>query len=565
MSKPIEMIWYKLPKPEEGPKYEKFFYKKGTILNPEDPYCLPLACDIIKEKDISMQLRDGTTIYTDVIYPADMSGPLPAIVCWSPYGKSFHRPDCPWYAPERQLSGLQKYEAPDPGFFCPRGYVMVHPDARGAWNSEGVTQIMTSQEACDGYDFIEWVAAQPWCDGNVGMGGNSWLSIAQYKIANEVPPHLRCIAPWEGMRSNYSDLLCRGGIPEWNFAAMMVRDMHGSDKVEALDEMIKAYPLMNEHWEDKICHADNIKIPTYMISSYTNVIHPHGTFRIYLEMDKVNHDNLWLRVHNQHEWTETVDQQPDLCRFYDRYLKGEDNGWENTPRVRLSVLDAGGECDIVNRPENEWPLARTEYRKLYLDAGTGSLVYDLPSRESSVSYVSDDRKDMAVFDMRFPEETELTGYMKAHLWMESPTEDDMDVFVTAEKLNEKGELVWSLVYSAPFSGHKGGPFYGAHGQLRASLRALDEEATTDFEPHHSYRKYDKLKPGQPVLLDIALWPWGQIFHKGETLRLCVCGFSIQPPEFPDHPPIPTLNKGIHIVHTGGKYDSYLQVPYIPAK
>lgn len=559
------MHWHYLPHPEEGPKYEKFFYKKGTILNPEDPYCLPLPCDIIKEKDISMKLSDGCTLYTDIVYPADSTEPLPAIVCWSPYGKSFHRPDTPWYAPKRQLSGLQKYEAPDPGFFCPRGYVMVHPDARGAWNSEGIIQISNKQEAEDIAEFIEWTAAQPWCDGNVGMGGNSWLAMSQYKAASERPPHLKCIAPWEGFGDNYTDMYYRGGIPEYAFAKMMNNDMCGSDKVEDIAEMIKEHPLRDEYWDDKISYTEKINIPTYMISSYTNVIHPHGTFREYLKIDKVNHDNLWLRIHNEHEWTETVDQQPDLCRFYDHFLKGEDNGWEKTPRVRLSVLDAGGEVDIVGRHENEWPLARTEYKKLYLDASTGSMVYDKPSEMSVAEYVSDNLKDMATFDTRFNEETELTGYFKAHLWMETPTEDDMDVFVTAEKLDSEGRLVWSLVFSAPFSGHKGGPFYGAHGQLRASLRALDVETTTDFEPHHLYREYDKLIPGKPVELDIALWPWGQIFHKGETLRLCVSGFSIQPPEFPYFPPIPTLNKGIHRVLTGGEYDSYLQIPYIPNK
>lgn len=81
-------------------------------------------------------------------------------------------------------------------------------------------------EANDGYDTIEYIASLQWCNGNVGLAGNSWLGIAQWFIAATQPPHLKCIAPLEGAGDLYRDILCRGGIPQtafWNFLSGLLR------------------------------------------------------------------------------------------------------------------------------------------------------------------------------------------------------------------------------------------------------------------------------------------------------------------------------------------------------
>lgn len=100
-----------------------------------------------------------------------------------------------WYAPGFKLSNLQKFESLDPALWCANGYAIVHPDARGAFNSEGVMRVWDAAEGEDGCDFVDWVGEQSWCNGKVGTAGNSWLAVAQWFIAAEQPRHLAAIAP----------------------------------------------------------------------------------------------------------------------------------------------------------------------------------------------------------------------------------------------------------------------------------------------------------------------------------------------------------------------------------
>ena len=105
---------------------------------------------------------------------------------------------------------------------------------------------------------------------------------------------------------------------------------------------------------------------------------------------------------------------------FDYYLKNIDNGWEQKPKVRLSVLNPGGK-NIVNRVENEFPLARTKYTKLYLSAADSSLSTSLPQKETISSYQSESRQPKVTYRFRMTKSTEITGYMKLHLWVSAPT------------------------------------------------------------------------------------------------------------------------------------------------
>jgi hypothetical protein len=151
-------------------------------------------------------MRDGVRLYADIFRPAssDQEG-VPAILPWSPYGKSGAGPKgyavmAPFSAgiPKGKLSGYEKFEAPDPAEWCGRGYAIVNIDARGAGNSEGVIAAFGAQEAEDVWDTIDWLAAQPWCNGSVVMAGNSWLAISQINFAARMHhPALKALAPWE--------------------------------------------------------------------------------------------------------------------------------------------------------------------------------------------------------------------------------------------------------------------------------------------------------------------------------------------------------------------------------
>ena len=405
-------------------------------------------------------------------------------------------------------------------------------------------------------DMIEWIADRDWCNGKTGMTGNSWLAIAQWYAAAEQPPHLTALAPWEGLSDYYNDFLFVGGIPT-GVDEFFTQHFWGKGYIEDIPAMMEKYPFMNSYWEDKIPEFEKIHIPAYIVASWTNNLHTIGTFRGFRS---ISSPDKWLRVHNTHEWPDYYipEHVEELRSFFDRFLKGIQNDWEKTPRVRLSILDPGGE-DVINRPENEFPLARTQYLKLFLNAETNSLSLEPPVNESLNRYTSDDGKGRASFTIKFIEDTELTGYMKAHLWVEAGRANDMDLYVTVEKLDKSGNFL-------PAYSFMGTEIPTAYGQLRVSRREPDKIRATFFEPYHTHRKEQLLNPGEIVQVEIGLRLTGMVWHAGEQLRLVLTGHRLHESSQDARPGavrFESINKGDHIIHTGGKYDSYLLVPKIP--
>lgn len=575
-------VLYRSAKPPADPsaRYPGFrpgvtTLRKGAVIKPG---ARPLACDLVFEQDVAVTLRDGKVIFVDVLRPVG-EVVVPALISWSPYGKQsgiIILDDIPERAgiPKEWLSGLEMFEGPDPSYWCSHGYAIVNVDARGAFQSEGDIRFWGRQDGEDGCDLIEWVAAQPWSNSKVGMTGNSWLAIAQWFIAAEQPPHLTAIAPWEGWTDLYRYDVIRGGIPDIGFNEHMIKLFSGNGQVEDIPAMVRKYSLMNAYWEDKIPRLANIRIPTYVVGSWTNLIHGMGTLTGYRQIES---SDKWLRVHNKHEWTDYYENTDDLRRFFDCYLKGIDNGWKQTPRVRLSILNPGGK-DSVNRPEAEFPLARTRYQFLHLDAARHLLSAEPVSQETRAGYVSDDPKDKLVFTYRFPAATELTGYLMLRLWVEACDADDLDVYVEVRKLFRSGRralcrnitppnpvVAWILEQLYRLGKAKFGMlfFSGAKGMLRASHRETDPEKSRTAEPFHLHRKVQKLRPGEIVPLDIQIWPLGMKWQAGEQLQLLIAGHKLSAAEMPGVAPPDTINKGRHVIHAGGQYDSYLVVPVIP--
>ena len=183
------------------------------------------------ERDVTVPMRDGVNIYTDIFRPENVAAgarALPAIIAWSPYGKhqtgpgGFDRFSNRTCVPEGVPGKWTKFEAPDPEYWCRHGYAVVNPDARGSWMSEGDLVTIGScdagscdaggGEAADIHDLVEWLAAQPWCNGKVALSGNSWLAQCQWYAAATCPPHLAAIAPWEGWSDLYRENVALGGI-----------------------------------------------------------------------------------------------------------------------------------------------------------------------------------------------------------------------------------------------------------------------------------------------------------------------------------------------------------------
>lgn len=221
----------------------------------KDPDAAAFQAATIFEKDVKLSLRDGVKIRADIFRPND-NVKVPALIAWSPYGKTgrghFNLDVVPGRVgvPKSRVSGFEKFEAPDPAEWTARGYTIVNVDARGVYDSEGNIRWWGSAEGRDGYDVVEELAKLPWCNGSVALVGNSWLSIAQWFIAAERPPHLKCIAPLEGAGDIYRELLCRGGIPSWPFLGFLAQTMCGRNEQEDVKGMLDRYPLMNEYWED---------------------------------------------------------------------------------------------------------------------------------------------------------------------------------------------------------------------------------------------------------------------------------------------------------------------------
>ncbi len=450
---------------------------------------------------------------------------------------------------------MAKFEAADPAFWCPNGYAVINVDIRGVGYSDSYQDQFGIQDGQDGYDFIEWTAQQPWCNGRVTMAGSSALAISQWHIAAQQPPHLACIAPWEGMSDMYRESLYEGGIPSLTFTRFATVGAAGLNGIDDQAGMAERYPFMNVYWRNKIPDFSKITVPAYVTAGW-NHFHLRGSvmgWRLISSKDK------WLRAHREFEWPDfyTPENMEELKRFFDRYCKDIHNGWELTPRVRIDVQDAYDELHEAARPENEFPLARTQYRKLYLDAATMTAADEPVAAEATAVY--DANEGQAEFDYTFAEDTEITGYMKLHTWVEARGHDDMDLFVTVKKISPDGVELPVCVFG------DAAPHPGAWGKMRVSHRELDPEQSTDFQPIQAHERELKLAPGEIVPIDVEINPTSRFWHAGEKLRVQIAGRYIRDEHWIEPLMWETDNAGEHVIHTGGKYDSYLQIPVIGPK
>ena len=539
-------------------KGELPFYLREGMGNfpPLNPRTYELGNGIICEQDVAVPMQDGTITYCDIYRPSGQAN-IPAIISWSFFGK---RP-CADSETEWQLEGVPhgsfskhtKFEGPDPEYWCHKGYAIVNYDPRGVGNSEGDIYAWSSQEGRDGYALVEFLATQKWCNGKIGMAGNSALAMAQWRIASTQPPHLAAIAPWEGAADPYRELLNWGGFTEYGFNQFLPVMLTGRNLVEDYYTMTQDYPLMNAYWEDKVPAFEKIEVPIYITAGW---VHFHlravtNAFR------HISSKKKWMRAHREFEWPDQYTREglEDLTRFFDRYLKGIRNGWESTPPVRLTVMDAYDFDYAKDRPEADFPLPRTEYKKLYLDAANRSLSWQPVTTQSKVH--NDAQLGKATFDITFAEETELIGYMKLRLWVEAEGNDDMDLFVAVQKMDKVGKCLPVLVMGKR---HPGAP-----GKLRVSLRETDPEKSTEFQPIYPFNNPKMLKPGEIVPVDIEIWPSSRIWHPGEQLRVEVMGHYERLDDWFEPFAFQTNNKGKHVIYSGGKYDSHLLIPYTPPK
>jgi predicted acyl esterase len=536
------------------------------------PQFAPLPVDIVFEKDVPITLRDGVVVHTDIFRPAG-DEKVPVIMAYSPYGKAQGTSPSVMGIfglvgiPNSEVSGLEKFEGPDPAFWVEQGYAIANPDIRGVVDSDGDSVLWDRQDGRDAYDIIEWLAEQEWSNGRVAMSGTSYLAATQWFAAAEQPPHLVAINPWEGVSDIYRDLVLRGGMPDTGFARQLQEgSFFGKGRKEDILSEAEQNPLVNELWADKIPEFDNITVPAYVVASYSNTLHTIGTFRAWR---RIASTEKWLRVHNSQEWPDYYDEgnRADLLRFFDHFVKGEQNGWDETPRVRYAVLDLEG-GDRVAVTADTFPPADVASTKFYLDGRARVLASAVPADEVPVGYTVGFNPDAVSFLATFEEETVLVGYPKAHLFVEADGSDDLDLFVLIQKLDRFGTPLQAftspnhsaMAHDVTDHGATVLRYKGSDGRLRVSLRKLDETLSTDDVPAHTFDHIEKLAPGEIVEVDIELLPVGLVFYPGEQLRFVVSSRNLLGTLMPGIREYVGANSGRHVIHTGGEHASYLQLP-----
>lgn len=516
---------------------------------------------MIIERDVAVRMRDGITIFIDVFRPED-ERPAAPLIGWGPYGKHGHTR----YADTFPNSGVDQsaqsaytaFEALDPAWWVPRGYAVINPDPRGTWHSQGRATYLSPEESQDFYDLIEWAGTQPWSNGRVGLSGVSYLASAQWFVAALHPPHLAAINPWEGWSDTYREVARHGGIPETCFWAYLPgRWGHSTTHIEDLRTEDAEHPWLDEFWASKAAPLDAITVPAFIVASWSDQgLHTRGTLEGF---KKIRSRHKWLEVHGRKKWAYYYERAPvaRLRSFFDHFLLQKDSDVLTWPRVRVEARERAYVGEL--RPENEWPIARTRYTKLFLDPSGGRLTAAVPASEGRISY--DSSRGSVEFDMRFGRAVDLIGHMKLRLWAAAQDADDMDLFVAVHKLDRNGERV-----PFPFWAHfDDGPV--ALGWLRASNRELDEARSSEWQPVLQHRRALPLVRGEPTPLDIEIWPSGTRFEAGEGLRLVVQGRDVQQyprPVMADRHEA-SVNQGTHTMFGGGRYESYLLVPEVPER
>ena len=515
--------------------------------------------------------------------------PSPVIMCAHPYDnrKTPALGGTPLSGPPLQyrlipqvgrprMSTLTSWESPDPNFWVPSGYAVVNLNLPGYADAGGPPTVCSEHQAKCYYEAIEWVAAQPWCTGSVGLNGVSFLAISQYHVAacqayGGPPPALKAISPWEGLSDMYRDIFRLGGVEEIGFPEFWwttevrealngsVEDFVRAEGATPVDYGIE-HPLLDAFWDEKAAKLQEITTPMLVCASFSDHgLHTTGSFRAYLDAAS---EHKWVYTHRTGKWDSyySGEVQQLTKQFMDCFVKGEtDNGMLARPPVRLEIRSSRDAVHSV-RWEADWPPPEARLQKLYLDAASDQLAAENPTVAAERSY------DAETGQLRlrhvFADDTELSGHLVLRLWVETraaapggPAPDDMTLFAVLEKLDAAGRPV-------RFYGSVGNPAdVLSKGCLLVSHRRIDQGRSTDWLPVLRHDRDEKLSPGQIVPVDIALYPIATFFAAGEGLELIIAGQEIARYGIWGKRAEP--DGGTHVIHVGGAYESYLLAPVTP--
>jgi uncharacterized protein len=546
---------------------------------------------LIYERDVGIAVRDGTVLRANVYRPL-APGRYPVVMSLGPYGKDRHLAD---RAPElaRQLGGgpFLNWETPDPEQWVPEGYVVVRVDSRGSGQSPGFLAPFTQQIADDFHDAIEWAGVQEWSSGKVGTLGVSYYGATQWAAAARRPPHLAAMVAWEAFADTYRDLYRHGGILSnrflsWWWPQTIVNLQHGRGRLPesvlegnrlALMEQLRGRELIDGDYESWLPDPHRIEVPFLSVGNLGNVgLHLRGNVEAFC---RAKSTHKWLRlIVGDHVLPAYQPQALELQRrFFARFLKDQNDAWQDEPRVEVTLRSAAGN---TLRADSAWPLQDTRFTPLYLDAqsaASGQLTATQPSIDRS--HTQPAGTGCSSFSTPpFTERTEVIGPVALRLWASSSVAD-MDIFVRLRKIDAKGR---DEVGISPAGGHMA----LALGWLRASHRKLDAERSLPYRPVHTHDELQPLVPGEAVALDIEIWPTSILFEPGSRLVLEIAGHDFEKADpfghgaTPDQAaaPMPYVHfvhddpvdrpearfGGMHTLYTGPARPSHLLLPVVPA-
>lgn len=569
---------------------------------------------IIKQTNVQVPLRDGSYVCADVFRPAE-EGQHPVIMSQSIYGKAFYH-ECICNeedALEKELledrffsgnpDGLQyeNHETVDTSVWVPKGYVCIRVDERGVGQSPGIQAPWSVQAAEDYFDAIEWAGTQEWSNGNVGLWGMSYVAMTQHNVASLQPPHLKAMVAQGTDADIYNEALYGGGIFGEGFWTWWHKAWTAGNSCGERRETDWMARLLETPFNDPAAYGpkgsifmrpeiDKATAPVWIVGPQAGaVIHQLGSSETFIHSTGVKAK----RFDFIDAWFPGCYSDASIAdheRWFDHWLKGVENGVTQEAPVRIQLRTGDGSYRLLE--EQEWPIARTEYRRWFLDAvpsdwqGIGprndlmQISDQPPIASSSASYSAEVELGQPMLSPMGPvggpprwstgisfvsepmtQDMAVIGYMKAGLWVSSSAAD-MDIFVSVRVLDEAGREVR---YDAPI--HPAHPVFAApvgHGLLKVSHRKIDTERSTEYWPVHTHLETDHapLMGGEIVEIELGLNPATALVRKGSRLRVDIQPYAPDgaPTRFYDE----SYHKGaVNTVHTGPDHPCYIQLPIIP--
>lgn len=502
--------------------------------------------------DAPIEMDDGLILRADVFRPPG-DGQYPVIMSYGPYakGQAFQEGyKGNWArlikaAPnvlEGSSNKYQNWELVDPEKWVPDGYAIVRVDSRGAGRSPGFLDVWSPRETQDFYQCIEWAGVQRWSNGKVGISGISYYAMNQWTVGALKPPHLAALCIWEGSSDYYRELSRHGGIlsnffKSW-FGRQVLRVQHGVGErghksqvtgepaagPETLPEQElvqnradspgepKRRKLDDDFYAARTAKFEDIEAPMLSAANWGGVgLHSRGNFEGWLAAGS---KQKWLEVHGDTHFTHFYSRYGEALqkRFFGCFLKGENTGWDQQPRVSLNIRHPGEK--FVLRAENEWPLARTQWTKYYLQPEGFGFGPEAPKGDATLTYETmGDGLTFRTPPMARP--LEITGPVAAKLFLSSETRD-ADVFLVLRVFDPAGKEVTFIGSNDPRT-----PV--AIGWLRVSQRKIDPTLSKPYRPWHPHDEEWPLERGQPVELDVEIWPTSIVVPPGYQLALTVLG------------------------------------------